>query len=56
MYESSDHFTGSIPFVGMRVSVSKDDLKAISGGTSVGVPRAPDAYPMAEASGKVKAQ
>lgn len=29
VYESTEHFSGSLPFMGMRVSVSKNDLQEI---------------------------
>ena len=49
VYETSDHFSGSLPFMGMRVSVSKDDLKQLQKeGGGGNYRRAPDAYPTGE--------
>ena len=42
VYESSDHFTPSLPFMGMRVSVSREDLRQVK---SQPPHRLPDAYP-----------
>ena len=47
-YESADHFTpGTLPFMGMRVSVSKDDLRQVEDkARRSSLPsRLPDAYP-----------
>lgn len=42
-YESEEHFSSSMPCMGMRVSVSAKDLHEISGGAGAGLP-----YPVGE--------
>ena len=51
-YETSDHFTSGLPFLGMRVSVSRDDLQHLKREAG-GARAAAEAYPASE--GKAKA-
>ena len=53
-YDTNEHFTGALPFVGMRVSVSQQDIKELRTG-GVQLLRGADAYPTSE-NGKAKAQ
>ena len=58
IYESSDHFTGALPFMGMRVSVSKDDLKELKrdGARTPEPSHFPEAYPASEGGNAKKVQ
>ena len=48
VYESTDHFTSSLPFMGMRVSVSKDDLQELRKDGGGSQRRGREAYPTGE--------